>query len=63
MARKEKDGRSLFQRVKDATEQAYSMRSVIMALPVIVAAIVLAIINIARLPSKVGLDMLASGEF
>ena len=42
---------------------AYQMRAVLLSLPVAVAAIVLAIINVGKLPSKVGLDMLASGEF
>ena len=43
--------------------QIYNMRSVIMAVPVMVIAIIQAIVNVAKLPSKVGLDMLASGEF
>ena len=42
---------------------AYRLRSVLLAIPVVVAAITLAIRNMARLPAKVGLDMLASGEF
>ena len=54
---------SFWEKASDIASQAYAMRSVLAALPVILAAIILAIINIARLPSKVGLDMLASGEF
>lgn len=54
---------SVWKKAKSIGKQAYSMRSVLLALPVILAAIILAILNIARLPSKVGLDMLASGEF
>jgi len=34
-----------------------------LSLPVIIAAIVLAVTNISRLPDKVGLDMLATGDF
>ena len=39
------------------------MRAVLLSIPVIIGAIVLAILNISRLPDQVGLDMLAVGEF
>ena len=55
--------RSIFDQILDTMQEVYNMRSVILALPVIVIAIIQAIVNIAKLPSKVGLDMLASGEF
>ena len=44
-------------------EWMYNMRAVLLSIPVIIAAIVLAIINIAQLPAQVGLDMLAVGDF
>lgn len=57
------DRQSVMEKAKTMGKRAYNMRSVLMALPVIVIAIIQAIVNIAKLPSKVGLDMLASGEF
>lgn len=50
-------------KVKDISSWMYQMRAVLLSLPVIIAAIGLAVMNIARLPDKVGLDMLASGDF
>ena len=49
--------------VKDIWDWMYRLRAVLLSLPVIITAIVMAILNIARLPEKVGLDMLASGDF
>lgn len=49
--------------VKDIWDWMYRLRAVLLSLPVIITAIVLAIVNISRLPDKVGLDMLASGDF
>lgn len=54
---------SFMDKAREVSRQAYHMRSVLLALPVIVIAIIQAIVNIAKLPSKVGVDMLASGEF
>ena len=48
---------------KDIWDWMYRMRAVLLSAPVIITAIVLAIMNIARLPDQVGLDMLASGDF
>jgi len=42
---------------------AYKLRSVILAVPVVVASIVLAIQNLQRLPVFVGINMQASGEY
>lgn len=42
---------------------AYRLRSILLAIPVAMAAIILAIRNMAELPSKVGFDMQATGEF
>ncbi len=41
----------------------YRMRTVLMAVPVGVAAVVLGIINLGRLPDSTGIWLLASGEF
>ena len=42
---------------------AYKLRSVILAVPVVVASIVLAIQNLQRLPVFVGINMQTTGEF
>jgi len=42
---------------------AYRLRSVILAIPVALGALVLAIHNQARLPSMVGLNLQANGEY
>jgi hypothetical protein len=41
----------------------YKLRSVLLAIPVAIAAIAQALKNIGRLPSPVGINMLESGEF
>lgn len=41
----------------------YRMRTVFMAVPVVIAAIVLAIMNMNRLPASTGLWLLTNGEF
>ena len=56
-------GKGFWPTVKDIFSWIYRLRAVILSLPVIVTAIVLAVKNINRLPEKVGLDMLASGDF
>ena len=42
---------------------AYKLRSVLLSIPVAVAAISLAIRNMAKLPDQVGLNLQASGEY
>lgn len=42
---------------------AYKLRSILLAIPVVVAAITMAIQNMARLPAMVGINLLASGEY
>lgn len=42
---------------------AYRLRSVILAVPVALGAVILAIHNQARLPDMVGLNLQASGEY
>lgn len=63
MGGRRKEGDSFFRKLGRITKQAYNMRSVFLALPVAVIAVIQAVVNIAKLPAKVGLDMLASGEF
>lgn len=41
----------------------YRLRTVFMAVPVVVAAIVLAVMNMGRLPESTGLWLLTNGEF
>ena len=42
---------------------AYKLRSVLLSIPVAVAAISLAIRNMAKLPEQVGINLQASGEY
>ena len=48
---------------KEIWDWMYNLRAVLLSIPVIIAAIVMAIVNISRLPDQVGLDMLAVGDF
>lgn len=41
----------------------YNLRSIILAVPVVIAAIRLAILNLGRLPETVGIFILSSGEY
>lgn len=41
----------------------YRLRSLLMAIPVAIAAVALAMENMSRLPGKVGLNLLATGEY
>ena len=41
----------------------YRLRSILLAVPVAMAAVILAIRNLAMLPAKVGFDLQATGEF
>lgn len=54
---------SFRKKVKSIYHWAYSLRSVLLAIPVIVGAIWLAIQNLALLPAQVGINLLASGEY
>lgn len=60
---KKRNGNDFWITVRNVCDWMYRLRAVLLSLPVIIAAIVLAIMNISRLPEKVGLDMLASGDF
>lgn len=41
----------------------YKLRSILLAIPVVIAAVWLALQNMARLPEQVGINLLASGEY
>lgn len=41
----------------------YKLRSIVLAIPVAVTAVILAVRNMAVLPAKVGFDLQATGEF
>lgn len=49
--------------VKEIGHWIYKLRSVLLAIPVAVAAIILAVRNMSALPEEVGVNLLASGEF
>ena len=49
--------------MKTVGSWCYKLRSVLLAIPVVVASISLAIRNMAKLPDQVGLNLLASGEY
>jgi Ca2+/Na+ antiporter len=42
---------------------AYNMRSIVLAIPVLFGAVVLAIVNAVKLPTYVGINLLADGEY
>jgi len=45
------------------TKWAYKLRSVLLAIPVAVLAVALALRNMQQLPTQVGINILATGEF
>ena len=49
--------------IRQTWRWAYRLRSILLAVPVAMAAIILAIRNLALLPAKVGFDLQATGEF
>ena len=49
--------------MKEIGRWIYKLRSVFLAIPVAVAAIFLAVRNQVNLPERVGINLLASGEF
>ena len=56
-------GEKIWNVVRGTGTWTYRLRSILMAIPVTVAAILLAIQNIGRLPAEVGLSLDTSGEF
>lgn len=56
--------KSYFAQVMGITARwAYRLRSILLSIPVAVAAIALAIRNLRQLPTEVGINMLANGEY
>ena len=54
---------SFWQKMCTAGTWTFRLRSILMAIPVTVAAIMLALQNIGRLPAEVGLTLDTSGEY
>ena len=55
--------RKIWSYAKSAGQWIYKLRSVILSIPVVIAAISLAIDNAARLPVFVGINLQANGEY
>lgn len=62
MANKDNNGARL-DKLRSVWKWAYRLRSVVLAIPVAVAAVFLAIYNMATLPEMVGIDLQATGEY
>ena len=54
---------NIWQVIKMTAKMAYQMRSVLLAIPVAVAAVAMALRNMVKLPEEVGINLLASGEY
>ena len=52
-----------WQVVKMTAKWAYQIRSVLLAIPVAVAAVAMALRNMISLPEEVGINLLANGEY
>ena len=63
MSGTEKKDKSFWQGMRSAARLIYKLRSVILAIPVAAAAVILALFNEANLPNTVGLNIQASGEY
>ncbi len=49
--------------LRSAGKWAYKLRSVVLCVPVLVAAIILAVYNMANLPEVIGINIQANGEY
>ncbi len=49
--------------LKTTFHWVYKLRSLLLAIPVVIASVVLAVQNMARLPESVGINLLATGEY
>lgn len=64
MAEKENNGSGGFMQVLGKIGRVlYHLRSFFLAIPVGIAAVMLAIQNMSRLPEQVGINLLASGDY
>ncbi|MBR2311526.1 MAG: hypothetical protein IKA47_13530 [Oscillospiraceae bacterium] len=50
-------------KVKSIWGWVYRLRSILLAIPVLVASVVLAVVNMSKLPEIVGLNMQSNGEY
>lgn len=57
------EGGNFLRTVRFLYRWGYNLRSVLLAIPVAVASVMLAVYNMANLPSQVGIDLQASGEY
>lgn len=51
------------QKMQELWKWAYRLRSIVLALPVAAAAVVLALHNLARLPAEVGINIQPDGQY
>ncbi|MBQ6839654.1 MAG: hypothetical protein IJO45_03065 [Oscillospiraceae bacterium] len=58
-----RQGRSFFSVLAGIGSMIYKLRSIFLSIPVVLAAIILAMKNASRLPETVGINLLASGEY
>ena len=63
MSNTEKSAKDFWQVSRSICSWIYKLRSVILAIPVAVAAVILALYNQSHLPETVGLNIQASGEY
>lgn len=63
MGNSENREKSTWQTLRSVGKWVYRLRSVILSIPVAIAAVILAIHNQANLPDMVGLNIQASGEY
>lgn len=54
---------NVWQVIKMTAQWAFQLRSVLLAIPVVVAAVAMALRNMISLPEEVGINLLASGEY
>lgn len=62
MGKKENSGARL-DKLRTVWRWAYRLRSVVLAIPVAVVAVFLAVYNMATLPDMVGIDLQTTGEY
>ena len=55
--------KSAGEKIGNILKMLYQLRSLILGIPVAVAAVILAVRNISLLPNQVGIDMQPNGEF
>ena len=56
-------GKKIWEGICNTFSWIYKLRSVLLAIPVAVGAVILAVRNMAQLPEQVGINLLADGTF